>query len=175
VVDPTVDVFEDLIVGEQGKVTPGLEWMFERLPVQRARLFLTGGLPEEEGKAQRHQRSFDKVLDMIRALHEAKVTTVVGTDAIAGLMLDHELELYVRAGVSPIDALRDATIVAARAMKQDKRSGTIAVGKSADLFVVDGDPLANIGDVRHVTSTVRGGIVYPSKDLFASVGVRSWQ
>jgi hypothetical protein len=175
VVDPTVGVFEALIVGAQGKVTPGLEWIVERLPVQRARGFLTGALPEEEGKAELHRRSFEKVLQMIQSLRDAKITTVVGTDDLAGLMLDHELELFVRAGLSSADALRDATIVPARVMKQDAKSGTISVGKAADLVVVDGDPLANIADVRKVVSTVRSGVVYQSKELFESAGVRYWQ
>jgi len=175
VIDPTLDAFEDLIVGRQGQITPGLEWAAQRVPVQPARSFLTGGLPEEEGKAELHGRSFERVLQMVKALHEAKVTTMVGTDSIAGLMFDHELELFVRAGVSPADALRDATIVAARAMKQDAKSGTIAAGKAADLFVVDGDPIASIADVRRVTFTVRGGVVFPSKELFETVGVRYWQ
>jgi Amidohydrolase family len=175
VIDPTLDAFEDLIVGRQGKITPGLEWVAQRVPVQPARSFLTGGLPEQEGKEELHGRSFEKVLQMVKALYEAKVTTVVGTDTIAGLMFDHELELFVRAGLSAADAIRDATIVAARAMKVGAKTGTIAAGKAADLFVVDGDPIANIGDVRRVTFTVRGGIVFPSKELFETVGVRYWQ
>jgi hypothetical protein len=175
VVDPTVGVFEALIVGTQGKVTPGLEWIVERLPVQRARAFLTGALPEEEGKTELHRRSFEKVLQMVHSLHEAKITTVVGTDDLAGFMLDHELELFVRAGVSSADALRDATIVPARVMKLEAKKGAISVGKAADLVVVDGDPLANIADVRKVVTTVRSGIVYSSKELLETAGVRYWQ
>jgi hypothetical protein len=175
VVDPTVGVFESLIVGEQGKVTPGVEWVVDRLPVQPAREFLTGALPEEEGKAYLRRRSFDKVLQMVKALHEAKIKTVVGTDDLPGLMYDHELELFVRAGVSAADALRDATIVAAQAMKLEGKAGTVAVGKTADLVVIDGDPLVNIADVRRVASTVRSGVVYPAKELFETVGVRYWQ
>jgi imidazolonepropionase-like amidohydrolase len=112
---------------------------------------------------------------MVKVLHDAKITTVVGTDALAGLMLDHELQLFVKAGLTPADALRDATIVPARAMKLDAKTGTVAPGKAADLAVVDGDPLADIADVRKVVTTVRGGVVYPAKELFATVGVKYWQ
>jgi imidazolonepropionase-like amidohydrolase len=90
-------------------------------------------------------------------------------------MLDHELELFVRGGLSTAEALRDATIVPAHAMKLDAKTGSIAPGKAADLFVVDGDPLASIADVRKVVTTVRGGVVYPSKEVFETVGVRYWQ
>jgi imidazolonepropionase-like amidohydrolase len=49
------------------------------------------------------------------------------------------------------------------------------VGKAADLAVIDGDPLANITDAHKVVTTVRGGVVYPSKEVFETVGVRYWQ
>ena len=174
VIDPTLDAFESLFMAQQGKLTPGTEWLVGRLPVQVQRGFLTGELPME-GKVDQYARSWDKVVHMVKALQDAKVTTVVGTDALAGLMLDHELELFVKAGLTPADALRDATIVPARAMKLDKKSGTVTAGKTADLAVIDGDPIANIADVRKVVTTVRAGVAYPSKDLFAMVGVKYWQ
>jgi hypothetical protein len=174
VIDPTEATFEETFVAQQGKIPPGEEWIVQRLPVQPKRWFLTGGLPMA-GKEELYGRSYDKMLAMVRALHDAKVTVVAGTDALAGLMLDHELELFVRAGLSPADALRDATIVPARAMKVERKTGTIAAGKAADLVVVDGDPLANIADVRKTVTTVRGGVVYRAKDAFEAVDIRPWQ
>jgi hypothetical protein len=174
VIDPTEATFEETFVAQQGKIPPGEEWIVQRLPVQPKRWFLTGGLPMA-GKEELYGRSYNKMLAMVRALHDAKVTVVAGTDALAGLMLDHELELFVRAGLSPADALRDATIVPARAMKVERKTGTIAAGKAADLVVVDGDPLANIADVRKTVTTVRGGVVYRAKDAFEAVDIRPWQ
>jgi Amidohydrolase family len=171
VVDPTVDAFEDLLVGQQGKVTPGLEWLVDRLPVQTQRSFLLGGLPMN-GKEEIYRKSFDKVLEMVKRVHDAKIREVVGTDSLAGLMVDHEMELFVRAGISPAEVLQMATIEPARAMKLDKKSGSIAAGKAADLAVVDGDPLARITDVRNVVTTIRGGVVFQSKDVFETVGVK---
>jgi hypothetical protein len=171
VIDPTVATFESTFVGRQGKITPGMEWIVQRLPPQAGRRYLVGGLPVE-GKEEQYVRAYEKMLAMVRALSDAKVTVVTGTDELAGMMLDHELELFVRGGLSPADALRDATIVPARAMKLEKKSGSIAVGKVADLAVVDGDPLANISDVRKVVTTVRGGVTYTAKDAFAAVGVQ---
>jgi hypothetical protein len=174
VIDPTVATFEGTFVAQQGKIPTGEEWIVQRLPVQAQRSFLTGGLPMA-GKEELYRRSFDKMLSLLRSLQDAKVTLVAGTDALAGLMLDRELELFVKGGLTPADALRDATIVPARAMKLDKKTGTIAAGKTADLAIVDGDPLANIADVRKTVTTVRGGVVYSSKDVFDVVGVRPWQ
>ena len=170
-IDPTLDAFEYLLVSEPGKIIPGLEWMVARLPVQTQRQFLVGGVPIAPEKIATYRASFEKCLAMVKLLHDAKVPEVVGTDMLAGLYLDHELDLFVRAGISPADALKMDTIDAARAMKLDKQTGSIAPGKVADMFVVDGDPLAKISDVRNVVSTMRAGVLYASDPLFATVGV----
>ena len=172
VIDPTLGAFEGLLVGEQGKIIPGLENVVNRLPVQTQRGFLLGGLPLDGDKVKTYRASFDKMLEMVKRLHAAKIPVVAGTDQLAGLMLHHELSLLVRAGLTPADALRVDTIEAARAMKLDKKSGSIAKGKVADLVVVDGDPLAHIEDIASVVSTVRGGVVFPSAPLYESAGVR---
>jgi imidazolonepropionase-like amidohydrolase len=171
VIDPTCDAFEDLLTAEQGKIMPGMEGLVARLPVQTQRSFLTGGLPLEGDKLKTYRASFDKMLAMVKLLHDAHVPLVAGTDSLAGLMLDHELELYVRAGLTPAEALRADTLDAARAMKLDKTTGSIAPGKAADLFVVAGDPLARIQDVTKAVTTVRGGVMYGSDRLFETVGV----
>ncbi len=172
VIDPTLVAFESTLGGVPGKITPGSEWLVARLPVQTQRYFLMGGLPIPEGKEQARQESWEHVIATVKALRDAKVTVVAGTDALAGLSLHRELELFVHAGLSPAEALRSATIVPAREMRRDKKSGSIAVGKDADLVVVDGDPLARIGDVRNVVSTMRGGVVFPAREVLESVGVK---
>ncbi len=171
VIDPTVGAFEDLLVGKQGVITPGLEPLVARLPVQVARSYLTGGLPRE-GKEELYKQAYDRCLAMVKALADAKITVVAGTDALAGLMLHHELQLFVRGGVKPADALRMATLDAARAMKKDKETGSIEAGKVADLVEIDGDPLARIEDLGKVVTTVKGGVVYASAPLYATVGVQ---
>ncbi|WP_394825524.1 amidohydrolase family protein [Pendulispora albinea] len=171
VIDPTLDEFEGLLVAEQGKVTPGLEAMVARLPVQVQRAFLLGGLPLDGDKRAKYQASFRALLEMTKLLHDSQVNLVVGTDSLAGLMLHHELALFVRAGISPADALRACTIAAARSMKMEKRMGTIAPGKVADMFVVDGDPLTRIDDVTRIVSVMRAGIVFSSAALYEAIGV----
>ncbi|HEY8086733.1 MAG TPA: amidohydrolase family protein [Polyangiaceae bacterium] len=174
VIDPTVATFEGLYTAEQGKVPPGQQWISERLPIQTQRQFLTGGLPLE-GKKELYGRSFEKMTQFSKALRDAGVTVVAGTDGIGGLLLDRELELFVKGGLTPAEALRDATLVPARAMGVEKKTGSIAPGKAADLAVIDGDPLANIADIRRAVTTVRGGVVFPAKETLASVGVRPWK
>jgi amidohydrolase family protein len=173
VVDPTADVFEFLFTSRPGRPPPRAAPVIERLPVQVQRFFRTGGLVVPDGKDEHYKRAFDKLLQMIKVLHDAKVPIVPGTDWVAGgLMLHYELELYARAGIPTADVLRMATLGAARVMKRDKTTGSIAVGKEADLLLVDGDPLARISDTRKVTMTVRSGVLFRSSELYAVLGVR---
>lgn len=170
VIDPTVGAFEDLLVGEQGKFIPMLAPTLSRLPVQTQRYYRAGGLPLGD-KKQRYHDSYEKLLALVKKLVDSNITVVAGTDALAGLFLDHELALFVRAGLTPAEALRAATLIPARVMHAEATSGTIAAGKTADLVVVDGDPLARIDDVGRVVATVRGGRVFASPALFRLLGV----
>jgi imidazolonepropionase-like amidohydrolase len=171
VLDPTYVAFEDLLVGRQGEIIPDVKWIHDRLPVLRQRGMMAGGLPVDATTDARYRKSWEKLVAMIKVFHDAKVTLVTGTDALPGLMLDHELEIFVQGGLSTADALRAATLVPARVMNADKRSGSIAAGKVADLVVVDGDPLARITDLRRTVTTYRAGVAFSSADLFRSIGV----
>jgi imidazolonepropionase-like amidohydrolase len=172
VVDPTLAAFEDLFTARPGKPAPGVEALVERLPALTQRAFLTGGLAVPEGKDEHYRRAFEKTLEMVKKLYDSKIPLVAGTDMLAGLFLHHELELYARAGIPAGDVLQIATLGSARIMKRDKTTGSIAAGKDADFFLVDGDPLARVADLRKVTTSVRGGTVYDSAALYAAVGVK---
>ena len=175
VIAPTLTAFEDLFVGEQGKVPPGLEDIAARLPLISQRAFLMGGLQVSSAEQRaRYLATYDKLLAMVKAMHDAKLHVVLGTDHIGGLMLHHEMALFVRAGITPAKVLEMATLGAARAMRTDGKVGTIAAGRRADLVVIDGDPLADIRAIRAVVSTMRAGVVYPSAPLYEAVGVRPY-
>ena len=146
--------------------------MIERLPFQVQRSFRTGGLVVPEGKDETYKQAHAKALAMIKALYDAKIPIVAGTDSIPGLMLHRELELYVKAGIPSGDVLALATLGSARIMKKDKATGSLERGKDADFFIVDGDPLARIEELRKVMTVVRGGVVIASADLYATVGVK---
>ena len=111
------------------------------------------------------------MLRFAKALHDEHVTVVAGTDFTAGLGLHRELELLVQGGLTPLEALRAATIVPARAMKVAEKTGSIAPGKAADLVVIDGDPLADIAAVRRTVMTFRAGVGFPAKEVYESVGI----
>jgi len=170
VVDPTLTIEELVFTVSKGKLPPGLEPLFAQLPVQVQRALGSIGL-DFGGKDELYRRSFDKMVESVKVLRDAGVTVVAGTDGIAGIMLQRELELFVQAGLSPAEAIRDATIVPAQVMKADAQTGSIAAGKRADLFVVDGDPLTDIREIRKTVMTFQSGVRYSSKELYETVGV----
>ena len=127
-----------------------------------------GGAAAESDRFHARMRESEAV---IRSLHRAGITIVPGSDTgLVGYGLLRELELYVQAGMTPMEAIQSATIVSARAMKLDRESGTVAAGKRADLILVDGDPLANISNLRKVSRVVTAGRLYDSASLWNSVG-----
>jgi imidazolonepropionase-like amidohydrolase len=102
-------------------------------------------------------------------MHKAGVPIVAGTDG-SGLELVRELELYVLAGFTPEEALAAATIAPARNVGADKTTGSIEVGKVADLVLVEGDPSRSIGDLRNTRTVMMGGKLMDADALRASSG-----
>ncbi len=109
----------------------------------------------------------------MKALHDAGVTIIPGTDALAGYTLHHELELYVRAGIGPAEVLRMATLTPALVMGVNKDRGVIAAGKLADMILVDGDPTKNICDIHNIMTVIKGGKVYDPTAIEKALGITS--
>ena len=96
----------------------------------------------------------------LKRLHANGVNIVAGTDSPIfpyGLALIIELSTYVDAGLTPAEAIRTATINAAKALGAEDNVGRIAPGMLADLIIVDGDPLANITDLLNVSVVMQNG------------------
>jgi imidazolonepropionase-like amidohydrolase len=108
---------------------------------------------------------FQAALDATKILYDAGVPIFAGSDQVVpGFSLLRELELLVRAGLSPLDALRAATTTPARALGVPD-AGTVRDGSRADVVVLDGNPLENISNIRRVFLTVRGGVAYDPHEL----------
>jgi imidazolonepropionase-like amidohydrolase len=108
---------------------------------------------------------FEQHLNDVRRAHDAGVRIVLGTDASDYAPFGRnglELELMVEAGLSPVEAIRAGTSVAAQAFGIAHATGSIERGKSADVLVVDGDPTR---DVRVLQDTQRIKRVYMSGQL----------
>jgi imidazolonepropionase-like amidohydrolase len=70
-----------------------------------------------------------------------------------------EIELYHEAGMTPVQALRTATVNTARMLGADKDLGTLEVGKYADLIALDADPTRDIRALRTISAVMKGGVV----------------
>ena len=156
-VDPTLVVAESLFVPENGDLSPAYAPFLGTLPPAVERGFRQGGftVPKDLTRAD-YRASFAKLSALVSALHKAGVPIVAGTDG-SGVELVRELELYVAAGFTPAEALASATIVTAHLVGADARTGSIAIGKAADLVLVEGDPSRTIGDLRHTKIVMMDG------------------
>ena len=124
-------------------------------------------------KAEQSAATFRAMEATVRVLHQAGVPIVAGTDqSVPGFSLDREIELYVQAGFTPMEAIQAATLVPARAMGMEKDSGTVEAGKRADVLVVDGNPLENISDIRKVNAVFAAGKMYQPAALWSAVGFK---
>ena len=171
VVDPTLGVFESMFTDRPGRVSDGWQPVVSRLPVQIQRGARAGGLPAAGAKDALYKDSFAAVLKMTKRLYDAGVPLVAGTDSVEGLMLHRELELWVQAGIPAANVLQAATIGAARVAKQDGELGSIEPGKKADLLLVAGNPIANIGDIRKGRVVIKDGVQYDCAALYAALGI----
>ena len=158
VVDPTLVVIEGVALSEAGTITPSWQAFAGTLPPLTERGLKGGPLPLPEGTTRDDARaSFLKMRQYVKVLRDAGVPIVAGTDG-AGPELVRELEHYVAGGMTTAEALSTATIVPARNVGADKRTGSIAVGKEADLLLVDGDVEANVGALRQVDAVILDGV-----------------
>jgi imidazolonepropionase-like amidohydrolase len=102
-------------------------------------------------------------------MRKAGIPIVAGTDG-SGIEIIHELEIYASAGFTPAEALAAATIVPAKLVGQDQHTGSIKVGKTADLVLVEGDPSARIGDLRQTRVVMLDGKLLDADALRSAAG-----
>lgn len=171
VLDPTMTIFENLFSADPEAIMPGLEAVAPRLPPQVRRSLYGNALPVPEGQEDAYRAAFPAMLALLKALHDAGVTIIPGTDALAGYQLHHELELYAKAGIAPAEVLRIATLVPAEVMGVARDRGVIAPGKYADMVLVDGDPTRDIADIRKVATVIKGGKLYDPMAIERAVGI----
>ena len=119
--------------------------------------------------AERKARS-DLRLKIVGAMHRAGVRLLAGADApnpytFPGFSLHEELELFVEAGLTPLEALRTATLNPAEFLGTEKTLGTIEKGKFADLVLLDANPLEDIKNTTRIAAVVANGKYLPKSEL----------
>ena len=102
-------------------------------------------------------------LDVVGKLHKAGVPFLAGTDTppgvyiFPGFSLHEELQRFVEAGFTPLEALQTATINPARFFSMESQVGTVEAGKLADLVLLSANPLENIGNTQKIAGVVANG------------------
>ena len=111
------------------------------------------------------KRLYNLYLDMVREMNKKGVLFLAGTDVGAnplchpGVGVHNELEAFVKAGLTPAEALRTATLNPALFFEIQENYGTVAEGKVADLVLLNENPLLDINNTRKINSVVRDGKV----------------
>lgn len=170
VVDPTLALAEFYTANSSkppASFEPGVNKVAPELAEQ-----LSAGQPPSP-LSELLEKTFEKDVAIVGALHRAGVPVVAGTDQVVpGHSLHREIELYVQAGFTPLEAIQAATIVPARAMGFEKELGTVEPGKRADLIIVNGNPLESIHNIRKVEFVITNGTMYNCAELWRSVGFK---
>ena len=122
-----------------------------------------------EERTTRTTQSFAQAQANLKRVFDAGIPVALGTDAgnpltLHGASVFMELEAMQASGLAPRDVLVAATGQAARALGVDS-TGTVVAGATADLVVLDADPLADIRNVRQIALVVRRGEVYTRHEL----------
>ena len=172
VVDPTLTTF-DFLRQRAGEMSQAYAAVAPHMPpdIQRGLRSAEMKIPDD-ATAERYNRSYAKMIEFVGRMHRAGVPIVPGTDAIPGFTLQRELELYVQAGMTPGEALQSATWTSAKVARVLDDRGSIEVGKRADLVLINGDPLANIADIRKVALVVKGDVAYYPSEIHESLGIK---
>jgi imidazolonepropionase-like amidohydrolase len=109
-------------------------------------------------------------LQNLRAVWAAGIPVVMGTDAgnigtLHGPSVFREMEIMARAGLTPLQVLRSATVNGAKAMGMERDLGTLEAGKLADLVILDADPLRDVNNLSRIDHVVKDGHVFTETDL----------
>jgi imidazolonepropionase-like amidohydrolase len=117
-----------------------------------------------------YQPVYERLLLTTGAMQRAGVKVLAGTDTFnaycfPGFSVHDELELFVQAGFTPLEAIQTATLNPARYLGLSGSLGTIEKGKIADLILLEANPLDNVGNTRKIAGVVANGRYLPKESL----------
>ncbi|WP_052074787.1 amidohydrolase family protein [Shewanella mangrovi] len=170
-IDPTAVILERLMLSRAGEIAAGDQAYLSHMPIgyqrYRQRSFVT--LTPELDNAYR--AAFDKILAVLKLMHDDHIRIFPGTDDTTGFTLLRELELYVKAGISPAEVLSLATLGCAQYLGNDDRLGSVAIGKQADFVLLADDPLKDISAVRTTRLVAKDQQFYFPSEIYQALGV----
>src|SRR5262249_5093594 len=116
------------------------------------------------------KRLFERELQLVGDMHRAGVRFMTGTDlsgayVFAGFSVHHEMELLVRAGLTPLEALQASTRNPATFLGEEKSGGTVEIGKIANLVLLEANPLEDIRNTQRINAVILKGQYLPKQRL----------
>ncbi len=171
-IDVTAACFEASFTQRQGEPNPSWLTTADHLPPVVRRGLRVNSTDVTAANVAGYRASYATMLALTKKMFDAGIALEAGTDDVPGFMLHRELELYVKAGIPPAQALKIATWNGARFTRSLDRYGSVEPGKVADLVLVDGDPTTNIADIERIAMVVKEGTIYFPAELYQSIGVQ---
>ena len=171
-IDPTLVAFS-FLRQRDGTMNEPYVTIADHMPPDVKRGFSMGEMKIiDDAMHLRYEKSYAKMVEFVGRLYKAGVPIVAGTDDLTGFTLHSELAMLVKAGLTPAQAIQVATRNGAIYTRTQHERGSISVGKLADLVLIDGNPMANIEDIRKVSAVItRGFLVYPH-EVHKAVGIK---
>jgi imidazolonepropionase-like amidohydrolase len=171
-IDPTLGIHEMLLLNRDGKTPPGAVDYLDHLPVGARRDAMKQlADTSKPGDDAAYRGAFDKLVDVVRRLHERGVFIVFGTDTGGSFTYHREMELYQKAGMTAPEILKRATFDSAKYLGEDQHSGSIEKGKHADFFLVPGDPTRDLKAVKAIAMVVKDGRFYYPTEVYPKFGI----
>jgi imidazolonepropionase-like amidohydrolase len=124
-----------------------------------------------EDNLETRKKFIEKELEVVALLHKAGVPFLAGTDTppgvyiFPGFSLHEELQRFVAAGFTPLEALQTATLNPVKFFHMEEQLGAIEHGKSADLVLLEANPLENIANTQKIAAVVANGHYFSRGDL----------
>jgi imidazolonepropionase-like amidohydrolase len=172
-IDPTLGIHEQLTQRRDGKIPPGAVDYFDHMPIGWRRNNMKAlADTSAPGDDQAYRQAFDKLIEVVRMLHDRGVFIVFGTDTGGSFTYHRELELYQLAGMTPAEILKRATFDSARYVSQEQRLGSIEKGKLADFFLIPGDPIKNLKAIKTIRMVVKDGVAYYPSEVYPKFGIQ---
>ncbi|MRW93849.1 amidohydrolase family protein [Duganella sp. FT80W] len=170
--DTTLSIVEQLMMSRTGEVAEGAAAYLEHLPIGYQRYRKRSYIKfKDDAEKQRYADAFAKVLETTGMLHREGIALWPGTDDPSGFLLHREIELYVKAGLTPAEALKIATLECERHFGRDQQYGSIERGKRADFLLVPGDPLQDLSLLHRIGMVVKGGVVYYPDQIYSAINI----
>ncbi len=171
--DPTLSVFEAAMDSKTGNTEPLTRSLVQQVGPADLLSDTRAMLQKQKatGKPDEWRVSLERLNQNLLRAYRAGVLLITGTDAgnmlvIHGPTVQHELELWVKAGIPAAVALEAATYNAAKVLRADNRIGLIQKGRDATLVLLDGDPLQDISNTERISQVMFRGERVARSELF---------